>query len=106
MRERIDLIEEGLERGSFHRIRVSLDEPTSESIDIVMNAPDGSSMEAHFNSLQGDVGVANYGGASIGATANWWGCPKGPGAPACSTVVNADGGMVTVEPALTKPFKE
>jgi parallel beta-helix repeat protein len=77
-----------------------------ESIDIVMNAPGGSSMEAHFNSLKGDVGVANYGAASIGATANWWGCSKGPGAPACSTVVNADGGTVTVEPSLTKPFKE
>jgi parallel beta-helix repeat protein len=77
-----------------------------ESIDIVMNAPGGSSMDVHFNSLQGDVGVANYGAASIGATANWWGCSKGPGAAACSTVVNADGGTVTVEPALTKPFKE
>jgi parallel beta-helix repeat protein len=77
-----------------------------ESIDIVMNAPAGSSMQAHFNSLTGDVGVANYGAASIGATANWWGCSKGPGAPACSTVVNADGGAVAVDPSLTKPFKE
>jgi len=71
-----------------------------------MNAPAGSSMTAHFNSLKGDVGVANYGAASISATANWWGCPKGPGAPGCSTVVNADGGTVTVEPSLSKPFKD
>jgi hypothetical protein len=63
-------------------------------------------MQAHLNSLKGDVGVANYGAASISATANWWGCPKGPGARGCSTIVNADGGSVTVDPWLTKPLKE
>ena len=77
-----------------------------ESIDIVVNTPATSTTDAHLNSLKGDVGVANYGAASISATANWWGCPKGPGAPGCSTVVNSDGGSVTVDPWLTKPFKE
>jgi parallel beta-helix repeat protein len=76
-----------------------------EDIDIVMTTPGGSSMEAHLNSLNGDVGVANYGAANISATANWWKCAKGPGARGCSAIDNRDGGTISVTPWLTNPSK-
>ena len=63
-------------------------------------------MEAHLNSLTGRVGVANYGAANISATANWWGCSKGPGAHGCSTIDNADGGTIIVTPWLMRPFRD
>jgi hypothetical protein len=75
-----------------------------ESINIVANTPAGSSVEVHFNSLTGSVGVANYGEANITATANWWKCAHGPGAPGCSTIDNTDGGAIAVYPWLTKPY--
>jgi hypothetical protein len=77
-----------------------------EDIDIVVNTPGQSSMEAHVNSLTGQVGVANYGAANISATANWWKCSGGPGAHGCSTIVNTDGGTIAIDPWLTRPFKD
>jgi len=77
-----------------------------EDIDIAVNTPAQSSMEAHLNSLTGGVGVANYGAANISATANWWGCSKGPGAHGCSTIDNTDGGTIVVTPWLMRPFKD
>lgn len=72
-----------------------------EGIDIGVNVVDGSSITAHFNSFFGDVGIDNIGGGTIGATSNWWKCPKGPGANGCSAVV---GSGVTTAPWLTRPY--
>jgi len=77
-----------------------------EDIDIVVNTPGQSSIAAHFNSLTGQVGVANYGAADISATANWWGCSRGPGTRGCSTTDNPDGGTIAVAPSLTRPFRD
>jgi parallel beta-helix repeat protein len=74
-----------------------------EGIDIGMNAANGSSVDAHFNSFLDDVGVDNIGAGTISATANWWKCSGGPGATGCSTVA---GSGVTTNPWLTRPFAQ
>jgi len=75
---------------------------THEDIDIVMNAENASSSVAvHFNSLPKRVGIENVDAGTISATANWWGCAKGPGANGCSTVI---GNGVTTNPWLTQPI--
>jgi hypothetical protein len=72
-----------------------------EDVDIVMNAENASSdVAVHFNSLPKRVGVENVDAGTISATANWWGCPKGPGANGCSIVI---GNGVTTNPWLTQP---
>lgn len=70
-----------------------------ENIAIAVNAT--GAIEAHFNSLFGDIGIDNLGAAAINATANWWKCSGGPGANGCSTVA---GGGVTITPWLINPF--
>ncbi len=73
-----------------------------EGIDIGINTTDGSStVNAHFNSFLGDVGIDNIDAGSVSATGNWWKCSGGPGAHGCSTV---EGSGVTVNPWLTQPF--
>jgi parallel beta-helix repeat protein len=71
----------------------------NEEIDIATKT--ASTVEAHLNSLEGKkVGVANLDAAGlVDATENWWGCPNGPGAHGCATVV----GDVVYTPWLTNP---
>ncbi len=72
-----------------------------EGLDIAVNTTNGSSVDAHFNSFFGAVGVGNLGAGSISATANWWKCSKGPGANGCSAT---SGSNITTDPWLTSPF--
>lgn len=72
-----------------------------EGIDIGIGVVNGSSIDVHFNSFFGDVGIDNLGGGAVSATANWWKCAKGPGAPGCASV---EGSGVTTTPFLTKPY--
>lgn len=73
-----------------------------EGIDIGINVADeASGIDAHFNSFSGDVGVDNITTGAISATANWWGCSRGPGARGCSAVT---GSGVTFDPWLTRPL--
>jgi Right handed beta helix region len=72
-----------------------------EGIDIGMNAANGSSIDAHLNSLFADVGIDNIGAGTISATGNWWKCAGGPGANGCSTVT---GNGITTGPWLTRPY--
>ncbi len=75
-----------------------------EDVDIVMRAENPSSEVAvHYNSLPNRVGIENLEAGTISATANWWGCPKGPGASGCSTV---EGNGVTTNPWLTEPIAD
>jgi parallel beta-helix repeat protein len=75
-----------------------------EGIDIGMNTANGAStVDAHFNSFFGDVGIDNIGAGSISATANWWKCSRGPGASGCSTVM---GSGITTTPWLTRPLND
>ena len=73
----------------------------NETIDLVMNASPGSSIDVHHNSFFGATGVSNLGDGTISATSNWWKCSKGPGAPGCAAV---SGNGITVMPWLTRPF--
>ena len=58
-------------------------------------------MDAHLNNLLGkDIGMDNLDGGAVNATENWWGCPRGPGAPGCMSIA---GPGVTSIPFLTKP---
>lgn len=82
-------------------IVIARNEFKGEGIDIGINVVDGSSVTAHFNSFFGAVGIDNIGGGAIGATANWWKCPGGPGANGCSTIT---GSGVTASPWLTRPY--
>jgi len=70
-----------------------------EGIDIAVKT--AGSVDAHFNSLFGDIGISNLGAGLVNATENWWKCSGGPEANGCSTVV---GGSVQTSPWLTKPF--
>jgi Right handed beta helix region len=73
-----------------------------ESIDVAMKTASAmSTVDAHFNSFLGDVGVDNLGLGTISASGNWWKCSGGPSANGCSTVA---GSGVTVTPWLSKPF--
>jgi parallel beta-helix repeat protein len=72
----------------------------NEAVDVAINTP--SRVDVHLNSLLGkQIGLANLGTGSSDATENWWGCPKGPGSPGCSTV---SGSNIIVEPWLTQPI--
>jgi parallel beta-helix repeat protein len=70
-----------------------------EGIDIAVKT--AGSVEIHFNSLFGNVGVDNLGTGSVNATENWWKCSGGPEASGCSSVTGAN---VLVAPWLTQPF--
>jgi parallel beta-helix repeat protein len=70
-----------------------------EGIDIAVKTP--GSVDAHFNSLFGDLGVSNLGSGSVDATENWWKCSGGSGASGCSGV---SGPNILTTPWLTKPF--
>jgi parallel beta-helix repeat protein len=72
-----------------------------EGIDIGINVVAGSTITAHFNSFFGDVGIDNIGAGTISATANWWKCPRGPGANGCSTIA---GTGITTAPWLMRPY--
>jgi len=74
-----------------------------EGIDIGINMSNpASTVDVHFNSFTGDVGIDNIGAGTISATVNWWKCAKGPGGgPGCSSV---EGSGVTTTPALAHPY--
>jgi len=72
-----------------------------EGIDIGINVVAGSTITAHFNSFFGDVGIDNINGGTIDATANWWKCPRGPGANGCSSTT---GTGITTAPWLMRPY--
>lgn len=69
-----------------------------EGIDIAIKTP--GSVDAHFNSLFGDVGVSNLGTGLGDATESWWGCAAGPGANGRGEV---SGAGINTSPWLTKP---
>lgn len=73
-----------------------------EAVDIAFKAPVGH-VSAHFNNFSvRAIGVDNLGTGSVGATENWWHCPKGPGGNgACATVM---GPKVLFSPWLVSPF--
>jgi parallel beta-helix repeat protein len=80
-----------------------------ETLDIAIKIPPLSggqpAVVIQFNNLNGnqhDSGVENSNGTIINATMNWWGCPKGPGAPGCTAV---SGSGVQWTPWLTNPIQ-
>ena len=81
-----------------------------ESLDIVIKIPAVASalpaVQIQLNNLNGNpqvVGVENANSATnVNANMNWWGCPKGPGAPGCTTVL---GTGVQYTPWLTSPIQ-
>jgi parallel beta-helix repeat protein len=78
---------------------ISLNVIDREINDVVVNTP--AEVDVHLNNLLGhEIGVNNLGPGTADATLNWWGCPGGPEADACSRV----GGPVLFTPWLTKPF--
>jgi hypothetical protein len=71
-----------------------------EADDVVVNTP--ASVDVHLNNLLGkQTGIDAYGGATVNAVENWWGCSGGPGANGCASV---SGSGVLLTPWLTKPF--
>ena len=72
-----------------------------EAVDIVFNAPAGSSLITHFNDFSNhEIGVDNLGSGTVDATENWWNCFSGPGAHCVTT----SGSNVTTMPYLLIPF--
>jgi parallel beta-helix repeat protein len=72
-----------------------------EAVDIVFNAPAGSSLITHFNDFSNhEIGVDNLGSGAIDATENWWNSFNGPGPHAVTTT----GPNVTTMPYLLVPF--
>lgn len=73
-----------------------------EAVDIAYKAPSGH-VSAHLNNFSVNAtGVDNMGTGTVGATENWWHCPKGPGGNgACATV---SGPKVSFSPWLGSPF--
>jgi hypothetical protein len=97
----INIFGAGLATGTI----VSGNSIQNEEFDIVNNT--SSSVQVHLNNLVGGQnGVANLkvgmivGAGQVDATANWWGCPKGPGAQGCA---GAAGPNIVTAPALTAP---
>jgi parallel beta-helix repeat protein len=80
----------------------------NEQFDVVNNT--SSPVQVHLNNLVGSPnGVANLkigmiiGAGQVDATANWWGCPKGPGVQGCT---NTMGPNIVTLPALTAAVPE
>ncbi|HEX9077330.1 MAG TPA: hypothetical protein VF932_16195 [Anaerolineae bacterium] len=58
------------------------------------------------NNIKGNgTGVYNNTTTAVNASGNWWGCPQGPGAPGCDTIVNARTGSTIVSPNLKRPIQ-
>jgi parallel beta-helix repeat protein len=78
-----------------------------EAFDIVIKVPASGAIpvvQIHANNLQDNqVGLQNAGTGKVDATLNWWGCPKGPGANGCASVIGP--GPVLYTPWLTTPFQ-
>jgi parallel beta-helix repeat protein len=71
-----------------------------EADNIVVNTP--AYVDIHLNNLLGkQTGIDAFGGATVNATENWWGCSGGPGANGCASV---SGTGILSAPWLTKPF--
>lgn len=77
----------------------------NESVDIAVRiVPSDVAVTAQLNKFQANaVGIENLANGTINATENWWGCPKGPGHPGCSTVSGGGASGVTSTPWLTNP---
>jgi parallel beta-helix repeat protein len=72
-----------------------------EAIDVAVSTT--AEVDIHLNDLKGGgIGVANLGSGPVDATQNWWGCPRGPGAPGCSTKSD----NVTANSWLSKPAND
>jgi parallel beta-helix repeat protein len=76
-----------------------------ESVDIMVKVPSTGAVPAvliHLNNIEDKIGLQNAGAGTVDATQNWWGCPRGPGAHGCATVI---GSGVLFTPWLTTPFQ-
>lgn len=77
---------------------------SNEKVGVFVSDISGTDVEAHNNNLFGGsttTGIDNGGAGSVNGTANWWGCPTGPGASGCSKVA----GTVAVSPVLPQPVQ-
>jgi parallel beta-helix repeat protein len=74
----------------------------NEQVDVGVNS--ASALDVHLNDFGGKgIGVEELNAAgTVNATENWWGCPNGPTAHGCATVV----GAVVFSPWLTTPVQE
>lgn len=72
----------------------------SEAFDVVYKAPAGQ-LNAHLNSFDQGVGVANLGAGPVDATSNWWDCQTGPAGGNCAS---AQGSGLVTTPWLTAPY--
>src|SRR5581483_10766863 len=73
---------------------------SGESVDIAVKNP--AYIDVHLNDLFGrNIGLVNLGTGRVDATENWWGCVKGPSAPACTHI---SGPNVFFTPWLTSVF--
>ena len=59
----------------------------SGALGAAISADTGSTLIVHYDRIAGNTGAADVRAVNTAsATANWWGCNAGPGAPGCSTV--------------------
>lgn len=72
-----------------------------QAIDVAVSTT--AEVAIRLNDLKGGgIGVANLGSGPVDATQNWWGCPRGPGAPGCLTKSD----NVTANSWLSKPAND
>jgi parallel beta-helix repeat protein len=82
---------------------ISQNSVSKEKIDVWVGNT-ATDARVFLNDLVGHTGVDNEGSGTAVATDNWWGCPKGPGAPGCSSTVNGSTGTIVSTPFMSHPL--
>lgn len=78
---------------------------TSQDVGVVAHTP--AAVDVNLNNLLPsglNLGVANIGLGTVNASANWWGCPHGPGGQGCSSISGLGPFAIRFTPWLTSQF--
>ena len=88
-------------KGPGANVTVSGNLLTEDNAGVAVLAPLGSGTHVNENDfIDNPIGVYNAADSSLDATSDYWGCPKGPGADGCDTVVDVGAGHTNYVPFL------
>lgn len=91
-------------KGTGASVTVSRNLLTRDGAGVAVLKPLASDTHINYNDLiRNPIGVYNNSDPNLDATLNYWGCPDGPGAPGCDTIVDVPPGHTNYIPFLSDP---